>query len=336
MKLFSLTWAGVDLFFVLSGFLIGGILLDNRTAPNYFGAFYARRFCRIFPLYYLMLGVFVLAVATGWAARGGGFAWLFEDSLPIWSYVTYLQNFAMIGNAGMGPNWMGITWSLAIEEQFYIVLPLLVRFMPLRALPWLFGILVASAPLIRVALYFSQPTKGLPGYVLLPARWDALFLGVLGAWAVRQPLGRQWLCHRLNWIRTLVVSCGLLVVALLAMSQGIGSLGMTIGGHTVLAALSFGLVLLSVLSSKGMVANIFRFRGLMWLGTVSYGVYLFHQPVNGLVHAIFRNQAPHIASWADVGIMLLALGCTFGLAIVSWRWFERPIVQSGHQIRYVK
>lgn len=334
MKMFSLTWAGVDLFFVLSGFLIGGILLDNRTAPNYLKAFYVRRFCRIFPLYYLMLGLFAVAVAAGWARKGGGFAWLFGDSLPIWSYATYLQNFTMVNHAGMGPNWMGMSWSLAVEEQFYLLLPFVIRLAPVRALPWLFAILAAGAPVIRVALYLTQSSKGLPGYVLLPGRWDALFLGALGAWALRQPGVRKWLCDRLNWIRLVVLSSGFLVLALLARSQGIGSLGMTAGGHTVLAVLSLGLVLLSLLSKEGVVATVFRHPGLMWLGTVSYGVYLFHQPVHGLMHVAFRNQAPRIAGWADVGVTLLALGCTLGLAVVSWRWFERPIVQLGQRVKY--
>jgi peptidoglycan/LPS O-acetylase OafA/YrhL len=334
MKMFSLTWAGVDLFFVLSGFLIGGILLDKRTAPNYLRAFYARRFCRIFPLYYLMLGLFAVGVAARWASRGGGFTWLFGEPLPIWSYATYLQNFSMVRSAGMGPNWMGMSWSLAVEEQFYLVLPFVIRLAPARALPWLFAILAASAPVIRVALYATLPSKGFPGYVLLPGRWDALFLGALGAWALRQPRVRKWLCNRLSWIWLVVLISGLMVVVLLARSQGVASFGMTAGGHTVLAVLSLGLIFLALLSREGVVATVFRQPGLMWLGTVSYGVYLFHQPVHGLMHALFRNQAPRIAGWADAGVTLLALGCTVGLAVVSWRWFERPIVQLGQRVNY--
>ena len=68
-----------------------------------------------------------VAVAAGWAAKGGEFAWLFGDSLLLWAYATYLQNFAMASGGTMGPDWLGITWSLAIEEQFYVVLPFLVR-----------------------------------------------------------------------------------------------------------------------------------------------------------------------------------------------------------------
>lgn len=334
MKMLSLTWAGVDLFFVLSGFLIGGILLDNRTAPNFFQAFYVRRFCRIFPLYYLMFGLFLAALAAGWAAKGGGFAWLFGDPLPLWSYATYLQNFTSAISGSHGPHWMGITWSLAIEEQFYVVLPLLVRFVPARALPWLLAVLVLGAPLLRGALFLWHPHAGLPGYVLLPARWDALFLGVLGAWALRRDDARIWLAAHTKVIRALVVVCTLVTLGLLAKSQSIGSAGMSFFGHTVLAFMSLGLVLLSLLSREGVVATIFRQPGLVWLGTVSYGVYLFHQPVHGLMHVALRNQAPQIAGWADAGVTLLALAGTLGLAVVSWRYFERPIVQLGQRVNY--
>jgi len=333
MAMLGLTWAGMDLFFVLSGFLIGGILMDNRTAPSYFKAFYARRVCRIVPLYYSMLVVFAVGVAAGLGAKSGRFAWLFRDPLPMWTYVTYLQNFPMANRGEFGPNFTGITWSLAVEEQFYVVLPLMVRFVPPRALPWALAILVASAPLFRVVLLFFFP-DGVAGYVLLPGRWDSLFLGALGAWAIRQASIRRSLCDRLNWIRLAVVITSLASVGLLVTGQEIGSRGMAAGGHTILALLSLGLLLLCILSKEGVVARLFRQPGLIWLGTVSYGVYLFHEPILGLVHGAFRNQTPRIAGWADAWATVLALGCTLGLAAASWQWFERPIVALGHRVSY--
>ena len=91
----SLTWtAGVDLFFVLSGFLIGGILLDRRDTSNYFRVFYLRRVCRIFPLYFLVLAVFLALSATS-IATSPSFQSLFHDPFPLWSYVTFSQNILM-------------------------------------------------------------------------------------------------------------------------------------------------------------------------------------------------------------------------------------------------
>ena len=117
---------GVDLFFVLSGFLIGGILLDNRSATNYFRAFWIRRIARIWPVYYLLVFSFFAVVVARpmlpwpWLDR-----FLLKDAMPLWTYPTFLQNFAQ-GASGLdgGARWVASTWSLAIEEQFYLLLPL--------------------------------------------------------------------------------------------------------------------------------------------------------------------------------------------------------------------
>ena len=115
-RAFSLGWSGVDLFFVLSGFLIAGILLDHQKTSNYFRVFYLRRTCRIFPLYFLLLGAFVCLYRTPLAASDS-FRWLFENPHPIRSYATFTQNIFMATRGSFGPHWLGITWSLAVEEQ---------------------------------------------------------------------------------------------------------------------------------------------------------------------------------------------------------------------------
>jgi peptidoglycan/LPS O-acetylase OafA/YrhL len=334
IKLLSLTWTGVDLFFVLSGFLIGGILIDNRNASYFFRAFYFRRFCRIFPLYYLMLGIFAFVIFIGMSTTNAGLEWLFGDGFPLWSYATYLQNFHMAEAGRMGPHWLAVTWSLAIEEQFYLILPVMVRLLSPRLFPRVLIFLVVSAPLIRTALYFLHPQAGIPGYLLLPARWDALFLGVLGAWALRQEGARRWLATHQGWLYFVMASTGALAFGLLTKDQSIGSLGMTFGGHTVLALFSLALILNVLLTPEGRLARGMRNTVLIWMGTVSYGIYLFHEPVAGLLHYFVRGQAPRIATVADAGVTLLALFVTFALAVLSWRWLERPIVSLGQRIKY--
>lgn len=334
MKLLSFTWAGVDLFFVLSGFLIGGILLNQRSADNYFGAFYARRLFRIFPLYMIMLGLFYAATMVDAAKWGTGYAWLFSDPLPLWSYATYLQNFAMTSAGTHGPHWLGITWSLAIEEQFYLILPPLIRFIPSRCLPWLLGMLALSAPMIRGALLNSYSHGEIAGYVLLPARWDALFFGVLGAIALRNEAGRNWLLRHTALIRSVSVLCGIIIIGLLVKNQGIGSWGMSWFGHTTMAILSLGLILLATISTRSRTGRIFRNPVLIGMGTISYGVYLMHQPIAGLLHALIRNQAPRITNMNDALVTLLALAITLALACLSWRFFERPLVQIGQHAKY--
>jgi len=119
-----LAWSGVDLFFVLSGFLIGGILLHERDSPNYFRAFYTRRFFRIIPMYTVTLVFFyglMFIVRAGYAKN---FASMLNDQLPWYSYPVFIQNFWMMFRDTLGPSTLGVTWSLAIEE-LYLTLPLL-------------------------------------------------------------------------------------------------------------------------------------------------------------------------------------------------------------------
>jgi len=134
-----LAWSGVDLFFVLSGFLIGGILLDAKKSTNYFKVFYVRRFFRIVPAYAVALAIFILlelAVSNGGLHR---LAFLTEGKTGIrtgvgnWiPYIFFLQNLWMAASSSLGA--LDVTWSLAVEEQFYLTLPLMIRFLSPRQL----------------------------------------------------------------------------------------------------------------------------------------------------------------------------------------------------------
>ena len=114
--LLNLTWSGVDLFFVLSGFLIGGILLEVRDSPRYFRTFYGRRVFRIVPIYALMLMFYWVSKAV--ARSGPAIAWLFDKPLPWIAYATFTQNIGMAWVHFFGAMPLAITWSLAVEEQF--------------------------------------------------------------------------------------------------------------------------------------------------------------------------------------------------------------------------
>jgi len=316
-------WSGVDLFFVLSGFLIGGILFDNRESRHYFRTFYARRFHRILPAYYVVVGVYVLLEH---ANRPESLAWLFDRPMPLWSYLTFTQNFAMARADYFGAQWLGATWSLAIEEQFYLALPFIIRFIPRRRLWVALLLLAAAAPLTRLVLFLTDPHWGTAAYVLMPARADALMLGVLAAVALRRSDIRALAITRRSALYGALALLSLGVVGMALMHETVGSPRMVLYGYTVIALFYSVVLVLAVTVSEGeILGRMLRSAWLGRIGTIAYGVYLVHLPVAGLVSLL--GGAPAL-------VFVVATGVTFTLAALSWKYFEKPLVRRGHRVEY--
>ncbi|HEY6966287.1 MAG TPA: acyltransferase [Burkholderiales bacterium] len=318
----SLAWSGVDLFFVLSGFLIGGILIDRRESANYFRVFFMRRVCRIFPLYFLVLGLYVAVAASG-ALAAPSFRWLLADPLPLWSYASFTQNVAMAVYQTYGAGWLGVTWSLAIEEQFYLVLPFVVFLLPRRALALALLLGIAAAPVLQ----FFWP--GFHAFVNAPWRADTLLSGAMLAFLVRQPAFVASMRARPDLLRALLVALSLGAVLLSAVPEAFGSLK-----YFWLAGLCATLLLTAYLGTEPWLVRCLESRPLVWFGQVSFAVYLLHQVVSGLVHGYLGHDQPQIRTLADAGFTLLALAITLALAALSYRWIEQPFVRYGHRFRY--
>ncbi len=318
----SMCWTGVDLFFVLSGFLIGGILMDQRSSPRYFATFYLRRVLRIFPLYYFYILLFV-ALLPLLARFRPGLGEFFTEPLPLWSYVLYVQNVLMADRLSYGGNWFGITWSLAIEEQFYILFPLLVWWVRPRALP---AVLLGG---IGLAVGLRQAWPALTNMTLMPWRMDALLLGALLARAYRMPALMAWVRRRV-WVLYLGLGATLAVMLLFRLSRlGAGSF------YYLLIALGYAWVLaLALVHGNGPVARVMRWAWLRWLGQVAYGLYIYHEAVLAIVFFALVGHAPGLASASDAGCALLALLVTLGVAQASFTLFERRFIRYGHRFRY--
>jgi peptidoglycan/LPS O-acetylase OafA/YrhL len=142
--------SGVDLFFVLSGYLITSILIANRTSPRFFSAFYGRRTFRILPIYYLMIAAYVVGRSTGFLPA------LFQSSIPAWVYLLGLQNIWMTFGKTWGSEWLVVTWSLAIEEQFYLLWPVVVRVSPAKWLPWILAAVFVTSSLARAIDFLGR------------------------------------------------------------------------------------------------------------------------------------------------------------------------------------
>ena len=331
--LLSFGWSGVDLFFVLSGFLIGGILLDARDASNYFRVFYTRRAYRILPLYLALCGTSVLIFYTHLPTHH----WLFEGKTPWYAYLTFGQNFWMVKDT-IDSRQLDMTWSLAVEEQFYLTLPLVIRFVRREALPYVFAAGVLLAPLIRTAVWLSVPAyRDSITYLLAPCRMDALLLGVLAAYGVRNDATLGWLVGHAKLLRWTAIVLALGLAGLTRAHIARESLIFTSLGYTWVAAFYLLLLILAV-TQKGIISTLFRFPPIMKLGILAYGLYLLHQPVMGLVYGLAGRDSPSLGpwppEWIPLGLMSIAAITVIVLANISWEYFEEPLVRRGHHFRY--
>lgn len=313
---------GVTLFFVLSGFLITGILLQCRRYVEQEGQprlltlrqFYIRRFLRIFPLYYFVLAALWLIHDPG--VRGGA-PW----------HLSYLTNFLIVRRGGIFPDWsVAHFWSLAVEEQFYLVWPWLVLFVPRRALVWVVCALVCVAPmfrlvggLLRISPYILYP---------LPFFWlDALGLGALLAIASDPSFELLWIL-KVVWIAALPV--GVVAIAggiWLAQIHRFPTIENTIyySGYAVAGA---WLVAWAARGFKGIAGRVMTFRPLLWIGVVSYGIYVYHIIVVTYWDKLYAGH------WGAVGRALASAAITFAVAALSFYLYEHPINQLKRYFHY--
>jgi len=324
---------GVWLFFVLSGFLITGILLHARSQPSYargqtLRAFYARRSLRIFPLYF--------AVVLVCAAFGVGT--MFRRDLG-W-FLTYLPNwrFALLGTWGDRPS--GPTWSLGVEEQFYLVWPTLVLFLPRRWLGRLFVGTAVAGVLSRLVLACLAPHEHAAVTAIMPttSNLDPLALGALLALHRHDAPGA--VDARRRWTRA-ALGAGLVIVAVVAVLSAAHR-----GVKALLVLETLGAALVSVWLVNGAAAG-FRPRSIAarvlgaapvrYVGTISYGVYLLHQPIAYTLrtHAgVTLGLDGRLATGLAWGALVLAVA--IAAASLSWFCFERPINRLKDRFHYVQ
>lgn len=317
---------GVDLFFVLSGFLIGGIVLDHRNSPNLLPVFYLRRAFRILPLY----GVVFVAFLIGRAAGASGV--LFDGPIPAGAYATFTQNYVMAYLRQPGALWMGVTWTLAIEEQFYLGFPWLVRW----TAPGKIAVMLSSGAVLAVALriwaYLHFGDYYEASFWLL-CRMDALFAGALLACAIRNPRAAKWLDAHKRW---LVAALAVFSTGLVALSIGANrdiAFHMALWGFTWLVAF-YATALGCVVLYQGCPGTGFlRSAWLVRLGLISYGVYLVH-PIS--LHLVFgaMNRVPVLAAPRDFWPILTALVVTIAFTAATYRWMEEPLRAVARRARY--
>jgi peptidoglycan/LPS O-acetylase OafA/YrhL len=321
---------GVTLFFVLSGFLISGILVAARSSTHYFFTFYARRAYRIFPLYYaVLLGYVAMLAMLGPGSQSMGR--LVEPVIPLWTFFLYLQNFAMSLLSTYGGTWMAGSWSLAVEEQFYLTLPAIVRFTTDRGLA-LVAIACVVLPIpLRAAIQHFKFIPELSNKLLLFTAVDALAIGILVMLAVRY--GRDWLVARRSLVgwATLAAVGGWGVYPLVPNPQAIRLAFL----NPTATSLMCGFVLLFLLIAPDNGFGRLLSRPTMrLLGNMAYSTYLFHPIILCFAFQSLQGGDPVLRTTRDLGPIAVALVGTAAASYASWRWFESRLLKIGHRWRY--
>ncbi len=324
-------WVGVQLFFVLSGFLITGILVDTLGSREYFRRFYIRRTLRIFPLYYAVL-IFSLVVLPHVANVP---AWSAAARENQWWYWSYLSNWGGVFRHSIP----GFThfWSLAVEEQFYLIWPVLVFALSRRGLVGLCLTMLVTGPLIRLCLHLA----GLPpqaGYELTIARWDALAAGALLAVLMRDAPLQEKLAR---WIgRITIASLGALALLVLY-ERGLhfDDLVVQVVGQSLIALASAWLVYYCVAPPTGPALRIQRLMSATWLrffGKYSYATYVLHFPIQFILSFYLADSinagAPNVRFLKLIAYLAFIVGVSTLAAMVSWRVLEKPFLDLKDRI----
>lgn len=339
-------WIGVDLFFVLSGFLITGILYDTRNTGHRFRNFYARRTLRIFPLYYgvLLFGVLLTPV----------FHWLWNPAWILWfvylgNYARFLWIHSPLFPAGalehlvpqvhtrlLPALYLGHFWSLCVEEQFYLVWPFAVFLIRDRVrLRNTCVVVCCLALLARIVCVLTVSPVYLQSellYRLTPLRVDALLLGGLVALCLRGPEGQRMLrlARPMLYFELAGIALWELLYRLFSSSHtfyhpSTSNPYLSTIGFTLIDLLAATLIVV-LLRPGGVLFRLFNLKWPRQLGQISYGFYVFHD----MFHHLYIHVSTHLlrhTRWITYGTALTGLICTTLLAYLSFRFYEAPILR---------
>jgi len=327
---FALGWTGVDLFFILSGFLITGLLFDAKGQPGYFKGFYARRALRILPLYYgALLLIFLVPCLLGSLIDHADFVSL-RDQLWYW---TYLQNYHEA--KAVPGEFLGAFWTLAIEEQFYLVWPLLIFLTSRKQALWVCLACVIGAIGYRSYMVFLGHSPDSISH-LTPARVDALAIGSGIALLVRGSGGLE-LVRKLSQY---AIASGIIILAVAFLRSGPAYhhdiLMLTLGSTAI--PLAYGGALVQAVGSAGIFARALQSRLLAFFGRYSYGLYVIHFPVTVLLakaqvvpYEFAGIGSPAIALIIYTAfVMAVCVGCAWAI----WHLYEKRFLLLKRHFQY--
>ena len=319
-------WLGVDLFFVLSGFLITSILLDQSGQPGFLKNFFMRRVLRIFPLYYLCLLIFlVIFPAFGFFTKQLNY--FTENQWWLW---TYLQNWLYSLHPSQEGTMLTHFWSLAVEEQFYIIWPLIILFFkrPKRLVIVMLGILLLTiAARSIVWFYHIEDLNYTTLYTF--TRIDGICIGSIVA--ILMKINPELISKNLAIIATALAAINFGFYFLNEADKD-GYPYYAFVGYTTFCSM-FGLAVHEVVNSSptNIPNRILSVKPLRFLGKISYGFYIFHWPIfvmtNGYFFSLVQSETGLNITLSRLLAAILSTGLALILSVISYYSFERYFLQ---------
>jgi peptidoglycan/LPS O-acetylase OafA/YrhL len=313
-------WIGVDLFFVLSGFLITGILIDTRGCKNFLAIFIYKRILRIFPLYYLCLFIFFITLFIPKITIINFY--LDKRFLnDIFYYLTFTQNILFSFRGWNESDILNHFWSLALEEQFYLFWPIIVMLFRNK------NIILISVFLISISLITRNLNPTNPfSYVFTFARIDALVIGSISAILIRTNIQLLNKYVHYTFVITLAI---ILFIIILTHSVSLGNIAFIKCGYTFFD-IQFASLIILVFDTKriGMfVNNIFSAKILTFLGKYSYGIYIYHWLLYRGVYAYLEAKfnLPSIFTFPFIGFVIL-------ISFMSYHLYEKRFLKYKFKI----
>jgi len=314
-------WMGVDFFFVLSGYLITCQLIKKADSPNYFSNFYRNRILRIWPLYYLFLVAFYITIYFLVSpATSGNFQYY---KMNAWAFAIMAQNFLLMITGVPDQPHIAHLWSLAVEEQFYLIWPMLLFLLPKKNINLLIWVLLIPLVIcVRCYQYLYSP--GYYGiYFNTFCRFDSFLIGASVFFFSRNLKISQKVGYRITWILVAIIAAFILAKR---GDYNRSSVFFETIGYTVIAVVPALIIFLIIFNKDKLTTNFFSWKPIVQLGKLSYGIYIIHYPLYHFLVHFWNNKVPYFANnFPQLNSFICAFTCftlTYFFSWISYRYFE--------------